>query len=297
MWTTVLGSAERLDRFEDMVRAYFEGQGVDVELVRGMVRPRGGPLEGGAYGLGNLSQLCAAAEEGRWGELIAGHFGAMARSQAAAEDLESATFDRVKDRLMVRLWERSDLAGGAERMVWREDLPRLATVLCVDLPEAIRTVPREDAILWGQEDEELFERAMANVRREVRPELERIDVEGGAVWLVQAESFYVASLAVEIDRFPELIGKYGTLVSVPVRQAILAVPVEGIEALKAAEGLIRMTLGAEERGPGSISRRVWWWRDGMWHELEYEPREDGITVMPSQGIVEILKEMASGGGA
>lgn len=312
-WALPLGSVDRLNRFEFEVLGFFAAHGMEVVMADGVVTPSGVTARGmreQQWGLGNLLQVCARGPEARWPEMIRSHFTTLLNAQRAAQEteLESIDYSMVADRLAVRLWEEDALggatgAGGSAaigRMVRREDIPGLLTVLSMDMPQAVRTVPGPEADLWGRSHEELFARAIANLERMTDPKIEAHEIgDGGTVVSMLGESHFIASLALTIERFPELIGKHGVFIGLPTRHVLLAAPFGGVDALKSLQHLILITQKWYGDGPGSLSPRVWWCRveNGapMWREIRCEVDGQMLNVTPPEELVELLEELSGGG--
>lgn len=311
-WALPLETVERLSRFEDDVLGFFASQGMEVTLQDGVVTPTGATarsMREQQWGLANLLQVCAHGAEGKWPELVRSHFTILLNAQRAAQEteIESIDYSSVADRLVVRLWEQEALggatgAGGSAaiaRMVTREDIPGLLTVLSMDMPQAVRTVPTTEADLWGRSRDELFERAIANLERLTDPKIEAHEIgDGGTVVSMLGESHFIASLALTIERFPELIGKHGVFIGLPTRHVMLAAPFGGLDALRSLQHLILITQRWYGDGPGSLSPRVWWCRveDGspVWREIKCEVDGQMLNVTPPEEMVELMNELGGG---
>jgi hypothetical protein len=311
-WAMPLGTAERLTRFEYEVLGFFASQGMEVTLHDGVVTPAGATakqMREQQWGLSNLLQACAKGPEGRWPELVRTHFTTLLNAQRAAHEteIESIDFNTVADRLVVRLWEQEALGGATgagggaaiARMVTREDIPGLLTVLSMDMPQAVRTVPTAEADLWGRSREELFTRAIANIESLTDPKIEAHEIgDGGTVVSVLGESHFIASLALTIERFGELIGKHGVFIGLPTRHVMLAAPFGGIDALRSLQHLIMITQRWYGDGPGSLSPRVWWCRieDGapVWREIRCEVEDQTLNVTPPEELAELLERLSGG---
>jgi hypothetical protein len=318
-WARPLETTQRLSRFEDEVLGFFASRGMEVTMADGVVTPAGGAAagaEGGVkkqqWGLGNLMQVCARAAEPRWRELVHDHFTRLLMAQRVAQEseIESIDYRAVADNLAVRLWESSVLenatgAGGAAaigKMVTREDLPGLLTVLSMDLPQSVRTVPGAEADLWGRSREELFDRAIENLEKQTDAKIEAHEIgDGGTVVSVLGESHFIASLALKIEQYPELIGKHGSFVGLPTRHVMLVAPFGGLDALKSLQHLMTITQRWFADGPGSLSGRVWWYRradeerEAQWFEVVFEITDDALNVSPPEELVRVMEELAGGG--
>lgn len=311
-WAAPLGSAERLEAFESEILGFFAAKGLEVTMADGVVTPTGaaaGSMRQQQWGLGNLLQTCARASPSAWGEIVRSHFTTLLNAQRAAQEteIESIDYRAIRSRLAVRLWEAEALGsatgagGGAAigRMVTREDIPGLLTVLSMDMPQMVRTVPAPEADLWGKSRDELFAQAIANLKGQTDPKIEAHEIgDGGIVVSVIGESHFIASLALTIERFPELVGRHGSFVGLPTRHVMLVSPFGGLDALKSLQHLMGITRKWHGDGPGSLSGRVWWYRPGAagrspdWFEVPFEVEGQTLNVSPPPELVELMEDLA-----
>lgn len=311
-WAFPLGSAERLAAFESEVLGFFAARGLEVTMSDGVVTPTGGTaaaMRQQQWGLANLLQTCARATEDNWGEIVRSHFTTLLNAQRAAQEseIESIDYRAIRGRLAVRLWEEGALGsatgagGGAAigRMVTRVDLPGLLTVLSMDMPQMVRTVPASEADLWGKSRDDIFAQAIANLKGQADQKIEAHEIgDGGIVVSVVGESHFIASLALTIERFPELVGKHGSFVGLPTRHVMLVSPFGGLDALKSFQHLIVVTQKWYSDGPGSLSERVWWYRPGgadrpaQWFEVPFELEGQTLNVSPPPELVELMEDLA-----
>ncbi len=294
-WAPYFGSLDRYDRFESAVRAYFKARGVRVLITDGVLTRPDSSQESGAMGLNNIAQFCAQSEEPQWPALIEKHFDRIERSQGERIQLEAMEqdYDEIAPRLAVRLHEPDHVQTVLDASVFREDVPGLVTMLCIDMPDTVHTVTRERAEKWRLSDEELFERAVANVDSliDVNPEHVEVDPET-KLWLLGGESIYNASVILLADRLKPFEGKHGGFVSIPTRSLALAIPFDDPSALKTVAMLMHFTEKFEQDGPGSLSRRVWWHRAGERIELPYAITDKGVEVHPPQAFAKVMEELA-----
>lgn len=297
----VLKTTRRLGLFEREVVGWFRRSNIPYQLGEGFVVMPEGELGDLQFGLGNLAQLCAHYEEAEWPSIVQQHFDGIVKSMRTHRRDGDAVraLHTVRDKLAVRLWEVSDLPEKtAAETLSREDIPGLVTVLCVDYPDSIATVRRDEAAGWGLTEDELFEIAIANSMRLAEPEAAVHDVgEGDTLVMYSGESFYVSST---ILRFAEVgdgegIGEHGAFIAVPPRNVVIAMPFTGIGSLQALGKLMQITTGMHHDGPGPVTRRVYWWHDGVWDEVTYEVAEGRLNVKPSDALVEKMNRLAEEG--
>lgn len=283
---------ERGRRFEDLVKAHFRGRGAEFRLEDGLVVVQDEDGAKQQLGLMNLAQLCARSEPLEWRGIIEEHFRTLEKSHREQQVLEERVddFERIEELLAVRLWPReylSELDG--DKLIHREDLPGTLSALVFDLPSSIRNVTPEEAAGWGKDAEELFEIALDNVRENCIPDTMRQELaEGVEVTLFTDESFFVASHALLLDEHPECLGPFGALVGVPHRHVLLTFPIEDLRVLPAIQTLIPVIAGLERDGPGSISPRLYWYRDGEYLDLPYRVEEQTLNFSPPEEFVEML---------
>jgi hypothetical protein len=241
------------------------------------------------YGLTNLAQTCAAAHEREWARLIADHFDRMERSTARTEALHELMKDwaAVRDRLVLRMWETVDVEGMVQsggEFVSEERAPGLSAVLMVDDEEVTVNVQGEHAAAWGVPTGELIEIAMENVARlegEAGTEPVMLGEESEVpVMLYDGGGVWSAAMALRLESLPGMSGAQGAMVSVPTRSMFFSVPINGPEFVGRIGPLIGVTQQAANDGPGEVSRRLWWVREGRWVELPYSVKGGKIEFMP-----------------
>jgi len=180
----------------------------------------------------------------------------------------------------------------------RVDLPGLLTTLSIDLPTSVRTVKLTEAQHWGVGLEQLFARAIDNLVEGVKPQIQTVETGSGPpLRVLESQSFFTASLALVIDNFTDLIGKHGAFVSLPVRNMLVSLPFETIDALKSMQAMVAITHGLERDGPGSISNRIYWYHEGKWVHVPIMMDEKGIHVTPPEELVAKMNEIAGEGEA
>lgn len=293
-WAPYFKTLERYDRFEAEVRRYFKAKGIKVLVSDGVVTASnlGGPDM--RIGLGNLSQLCAQSEEAEWAGLVREHFDRMARSdqeRKALEDIEH-NFEAISPRLALRLYEPGHVQQVLSVSVSRQDVPGLVTMLCIDMPDSVHTVLRERANKWHRADDELFEIARANTRRLIDVEPQEFEVSPGCkIWVVGGDSLFNASILLFPDLLEPYSGRHGGFVSIPTRSLALAIPLSDAPGLQHVAALMHFTEQFERDGPGSLSRRVWWYQGDRRIELPYESTDRGIEVHAPDEFQDVIRSM------
>lgn len=289
-WAGFFHSADKLRAFERLVVEELGRRGDAYRYSDGVVHAEVTGEEQ-SWGMSNLGQICAAAPEKEWPRIITLHFDAMTRAAEQRSQIEVLLKDytAAKRKLYPRLWEPEQLGPAAENAVIRHDIPSLATVLCADLPDVVQTVPPELLARWGVGEDQAFARAMDNLDQISTRGLTPVRL-GDDVELLALEdmSFFTASVALRIDDFPRLRAPLGVMVSLPTRHLLLALPLRTASDVHHLQHLISVSLHAEARGPGSLSKRVWWRHDGVWREVPYTIDGNKLSVYPPPELALLL---------
>lgn len=293
-WAEFFRSPAQAGRFENAVRADFERRGMAVSVHDGWVVPTDDPKQM-RYGLSNVGQLCAQSEEAEWPEHIAQHFDRILASAEANAEIESriGEFSFVRRRLLVRLWDEETSPARDANVVSREFAPGLLGFLCLDLPDSIRTITPDEAARWDRSEDSLFDEALDNMERDGNAKLVPLEVREGSNLLgLEGETAFLAALALRLERYPAAIGKYGTFVAMPTRDGVLMLPFSGAAVVEQLSDLMVIALNACRDGPGSVTHRVYWVREGDWIEIPYAIEDDALNVHPPDELVEVLNSAA-----
>ncbi|MCI0639108.1 MAG: hypothetical protein L0Y72_28305 [Gemmataceae bacterium] len=286
-------TAAQYQRFRQLVSDYFTQQNRSFDFGDGVIKVEDG--DDGAkqqYGLMNLAQMCHRNDEAEWAEIIADHFRTMEKSQKEQKVLEQRIddFSRVEELLAVRIWPEDYLDSlDRDKLLHRQDLPGTISALVFDLPSSVRNVTPEEAESWGKSTDELFTIGLANVKENCIPNISEEELgEGVRLTLFADESFFVASHALLLEEHPDAIGAFGALLGIPHRHVLLAYPIEDSRVLQAVQMMIPIIMGMERDGPGSISRRLYWYNQGDFTDLAYKLEGNTLNFAPPDDFVEML---------
>lgn len=286
MWAEFFNSRAQLADFEAQVAAYFAGRGMTVTVDDGRVHPAERPEM--AFGLSNLGQACAGSPRSEWDGIISTHFDTVVRSLDEA-DMEESDLDALRDRLVVRLYDIDDIDASMP-FSGIEAIPGLFSALMIDEPHGARSLHPDTLAQWDEPLASIVELAMDNVERLVDAAPQRVDMEeAGPAFLTMGESIYIASLICRLQRIPELIGPHGSLVAAPVRHMFVAMPIRGPQVVQALGGILSLVHRAYTDGPGSVSRRLYWYHDDdQWTELPWAMEDDKLQFIPPEEFVVML---------
>lgn len=183
---------------------------------------------------------------------------------APAASTAAPDFAAVKNQLKVQLYGPAGLASlglDTTDLVTRTLAPGLVGLLVWDKGGSEQVVPRRFAQAWGEDEVELVNLGLANVRRTETTELQSIEGAPGLVsQLVVGPGHYVAAWTLGVTPPAGTTWPAGVLLALPSRHSALFHPITGPMAVAAygwLAGVVRK-LHAEYDDP--VSDQVWWLR-------------------------------------
>jgi hypothetical protein len=233
--------------------------------------------DGNILGLHNLAQRCGQRPEPEWPSLIHAHFDAVL---SAPGTTASADFSQVRPHLRLAL--QSDRYGNPGLQAIRRRLAEgLDALLVYDTPESAQTINPAEAQGWPVSMEELWRVGAANVRAEsvVAPRQVRLDG-GREVTVFEDQYYYTTSSALWLDQVMELDPAFGALVGVPRRHLMVTCALHDVSYLTLLGFFAEMLADQYQKGPGSISPHLYWWRQGSLTQLPLQTTGGNLTFVP-----------------
>lgn len=297
---------DRFERLEALVGAEVARLGGEAaEVTSGAVRINlPGEAKPVTMGLQNLAQQLAGTEDANWPTVIARHFALVTSGQETQRTWEEVAgdYERAAEMLRLRLFPIAYTEEGRGlEMVWRVDLPGVASVVVIDFPQLTQTLTRKWLEKWQRSAEEVLERAKRNTLSSGAMQVERVPLdeqEQLVMRVLLSEDHYLATHALDLPSYPGLIGTHGSMVMVPNRHAVIVFPIENIHVVKVIPAMVGMGIKLYTDGPGSISDQTYW-RDaaGEFHRLETkvvegEGGQPTLDINPPAKFVELLNQLA-----
>lgn len=249
-------------------------------------------------GLLNIAQLYHSAEAEERRGMVASHFRTLldGKRSEQLEQLED-NFEIARTFLKVRIQPDDYLPPElADKLVWWPYSDGLCKVLVFDFPDSTATVKLEVTRKWNVSPQDLLETAIANVKRESVLKGESVEVRNGAfVEAFLGDSFFTTSHVLFLEHYLPPGNRAGAIVGLPHRHAMLLHPICDANAVHALLGMIPMTRGMFEEGPGSISPSVYWWRDGNLRVIPSRIEKKSVTVEPPEEFIDLLDSLKKPG--
>ncbi len=289
---------EQFEKFVNLLGEYFKRAKSKIKFEdthTPRITVSGGTFPQGRYGVINLMQVCNQVPAEEWPQRIADHFDALA---AAAKDHEKfnvreADFEQVKDLLAVRVGDEESLP--IDKLLFRRDLPGTISYLVFDLPNSVESVPPELPEKWAKGVDELFALGLANVKRSADPSIEQVEIQPGVSFMAYSgDSFFTASFALMLDQLEGATSPHGLLVAIPHRHVLLFHAIQTSDAIFAVQHLGVLAINLDREGPGSISPKLFWYRDGKFVNLPFRLEGDTFNFRPPEEFMEMLNALPEG---
>ncbi len=215
-------------------------------------------------GLVNLAQLCRQSPGDDWVDVIGHHVKTIAKL-GGAEPLHPRDFAEARPMLRLRLQPPDLVAAGEwDNLVWREDFPGTRTTLVIDGAKSTSSVQPSELEAWGISAEAAFAAALANARGSMPPERSEVDLEATLIHVLEDPrgDIYTANEIFLLDRWPEFAGSAGTLVAIPRRDVVMALPLEPGIDLAVVNRFALLAARICASGPYSIAPHLYWFDAG-----------------------------------
>src|ERR1019366_10020025 len=284
-WAAFL-SGQDYDHFIDRLSGALQKAGLQSTIANGIVSivSHGSARQ---IPLRTFAEVCRGKRRGDWDKLLEPE---LVKIMVDEHSVDLSNFDRVKDLLRLQLGAPPGLA--ADTMVGREHLPGVATILVLDLPEAVRTISPLEAVPWNQPLSGLMQIGLDHIRGMPAPKIEEIELNDRvSAFAVTGESPFTASNALLLEEYPKLIGPWGAIVAVPTRNILLSFP---ITSRAVSDALFRLAWITDRRwkdGPGSITPRLYWYRSARFVHLPYEFSGEKFSLHPPWEFTAMLESM------
>lgn len=296
-WAGHFANTDDLHEFEMLVDAYFRKRGELVVVEDGAATrfEADGKTQRNQYGLSKLSRVCLLHEKWEWAGMVASHFDTLERASRLNDDARTRMrgYAWCESRLVTRMAVLDDPTI-LETLVHRVDFAGTVTYVAVDMGESFMSVRPDLTAEWPGGPDDWFAAAERNARRLAPAEVLRQELDGGlTLHLIRSEG-HSHAWARAIHEFPEIVGAFGAIVSIPTATTILSMPVDGFDVVERLQAFFAITAGLERDGPESISPVVYWLKDGRWHAFGITAEADGVHVTPPEEFVALLDSLADG---
>lgn len=293
-WARFMGR-EEYEAFLQEVRGQLTGMNFanEVDPVKGIVRLTG-PETGHTLYLLNIAQVCHQAPRADWPALISTFLDSNSLDEQGMEALGrlGSDFEGARSMLKVRLYPAEDQL--LRLATYRKPMDDVIAALVYDLPDKVVVVDREHVAGWGRPVDELFDVAASNVKANDPIEVEQVELTPTAsLMLLSAQHHFAATHALFLGDYLGPGNKWGALVAVPHRHAVVVYPIVDQNVVVVINSMIPIAHGMYQEGPGSISPHLYWWRGGEFLHLPSRVTNKEIEFSPPDVFIDMLNQFMS----
>jgi hypothetical protein len=260
-------------------------------------------------GLQNLAQICRARPRDAWAAAMRQHFDiALDPNNSKGADELAKDWSLAREALKIRLYREDHLPNGVELVTWHV-AEGLVAVLTFDLPDSVISVRKPDRDTWDVSDEELYETALENVRREGLLVANKIPVgDSASVYVLEGgATFFAASHALFLEDYlmnesmvspAGFQGEFGAVIAIPQRHVVIYHPIDDLRVVTAIQSMLVTAANMFADGPGSISADLYWLPpddhegEDLLVRLPCERVDNALRFLPPPEFVEVLNLLA-----
>lgn len=292
-------SAGQYSRFLQLVMNYFSGQRLSYSFEEGFLLMEGDKRNNsGKIGLLNLAQFCHRHDEKDWPTLITNHFNGLNEAAMFERDFASQAhdFNFAKDHIAVRIYSSKYIGAIEEGLAMGRSLSDdIYAMLVFDFPHSVINVRPEQTLQWPVTNDELFELGLGNVRKKYPSRISKQILDGILFHIVAEDHYYAPNILFDLETMKHIKSDDGLLIGIPNRHTVLIHSVRDRKVLKAANRMIPAIWGMHGEGPGSLSDKIFWLKDGILTDLPYVIDSENILFNPPEiflRMLALLKEKA-----
>jgi hypothetical protein len=289
-------NAKEYTRFINAVDSYFKIKNLRYTIDDGVLKTDEEVFGVDALGLTNIAQTCKLEHDQDWSDLVTHHFDGMMAAKVFDREFQSKkhNFEYAKGFLAVRLYHRHHFdTVGIENIIYEPFADDIMKVLVYDLPHTVSNVKPEDAKLWPKSIDELLKYGSDSVKQRYPVQASHERFNEFDIWFISDNHLFATNAVLDQEGMHKYTGSKGALVGIPHRHAVLIYPIETLEVVQAINTLIPIIAGMYSEGPGSISKNIFWYRDGQFTNLPYELTKAKLRFSPPDSFVEMIQGINS----
>lgn len=270
---------QKYDNFLNLVRQYFEKQQMEIKdyFYEGYFYVTLSDSNRVRFGLVNLAKHCSTKSQSKWKTIIKQHFDHYLNTIKIQEEFnrKAQNFKFAKKYLGVKVYPTSRFQQEHHsRFMFKEFTDDLVAALVFVQKQQISIINAEEFPNWNKDIDELFEIGHANIKKQYPIKFEKITLKNELqIFAANTDHFFATNVIFDLDQRTELVGRLGTIVSIPNRNITLLYPIQ--ETTPASNAVLAYkeftltgrTLAAEQ--PGRISDQAYWFHNGEFTPLSY----------------------------
>ena len=285
------------NNFLKCIDKYFNKQNIKFTEKEGVITLESDNSFGNmSLGLMNIAQNCKQIELNNYSTTIYEHFEALKSNYKfnLKFNKKNNDFEYSKNYLAVRVYDSNYLShlGEKNTFVGKKITEDLFKVLVFDLPLSVSNITPEQVRIWNIHIEDLFKIGEQNIKTKYTFDIENQAYHNSILSVVTSESFFTTNYLYQLSEFNELIGEYGSLISVPTRDYCLIHKIENTQSIEIIGKLIETTYQINNEGPGSLSNKLFWYFKGELLDLPYKFENNTLNFYPPEQFTDMLNSVS-----
>lgn len=283
-------TTDEYEAFMATIDQYFTAQNIPYQSGDGFITVEDSSFGGDELGLHNIAQLCKQNNITDYAATVQDHFELMKRAKQFNDAFErnAHNFEYVKPYLGIRLYHKSYGAVlDAENTMGADFIGDIFAMLVYDLPNTVLNVKPEQAAHWNKPFDELMAIGLQNINQKYPVSIRTEPVKNAEIYVADADHFFVPNIAFRMADHPELIGSKGSLAGFPHRHCAIFYPIEHKELFDVTGRIIQIISNLNEEGPGSLSKKLFWYNNGDFMEVPYTITGDELEISPPEAFYQM----------
>lgn len=294
-WASFFDNSE-YSTFIYEIESYFRKINIPIEISEGILTTNVTENEFGftTLGLSNVAQNCKQDKPKNYKEIINDHFNSLIEANRFELEFDkiSDNFEEVKKYIGVRLYNEDYINYvGKEFTIGKKFEGDIYSMIVFDFPHSIANIKPEQIKNWGKSENELFEIGIRNIKEKYPQTITKENFNIFDIWFVNSDHFFTPNIVYDLENLKELAGSNGLLIGIPHRHSAIIYPIENLEVVKAINGIFPAIYNMNVEGPGSLSNKVFWYKDGIFTEIPYEMEDGKLQIFPPDNFLKMLNEL------
>ena len=275
------------------VNLYFGKKKIDITIKDEYTieLPKGNEKER-VVSIRNLLKICKDAKKENWDELVKEFFDILEEADHFDQIYENMknSFDAMKEFIGVRFWPKGYLGDESEKSsIFLPLLEDVYLALIFDFPKYTKNILPEYLKKWNKNEKELFKIGYTNIKSNYPYTIKEQIVHDVRFYRVITEHFFGNMVLFDLKE-KNLVGNYGSLIIVPNRLVTFIYPILNREVDQAIKRLIYIA-DIEFNEPGSLSRNLYWYKDGSFSLQRVEKIGKSFVFIPTDDFSKILNNL------
>lgn len=203
------------------------------------------------------------------------------------EDSELIPFQQAKNNIGVRILPAYIFQQMEERSyVGFHITEDLFCFLIEDSEDSVINVKESNLLDWGLNAEEAFKIGNHNMKEKYPYQFYEIKEQDS--YLITADYYFAPNILLDINEFRELIGNYGSLITVPCGNTAICMPVNDIQVTDNIYKLSNVTSHYHSTKPDPVSPNIYWYLNGEYTLIPFDHQQPDFELLPEK-FTDLLK--------